>query len=1724
MSEIDKFVYCIECPKHDRKGANRGKTDKQKIEQRQWKSWTCPECARSKDKIDLDLIDFIAQRIQVHGSEDEDGSKFVFRELLQNADDVESSLLVLRFEEEALYVANDGRAFTTTSTVDDLSDFEKISKVLGLHKAENKEAAGHFGSGFQTVYRITNHPEIHSSGRSGKMNPSINRWTFKEEERKSPYWQGKNKGVLFVFPWRDDKKAEEEDGGVWKEKDKWPRWEKQKRREFFDNLKAYIHQAFLCCKNLETIRLIWHEKNFYEGFQVERDFKLRKSDSDTLENSFRKASVVVGNIEREDWNDEWEDSFQHEGWRFSKDSRGFNYLIGERNASDGSRVFIGKKKDGAITVTTERAMLEKDLKRGDLFVIFPLFDANEVFEHEGRAYLYSVIPLPGRSKNKFIFSGHFWPTQDRKDVDVEGMDGAYGKWYRLTMLNVVELYEWLFEHLLTQVHDLEIPETLRQTIILNSLPNTELAEWMRPGKENNQQWLQKSQQCFDKLISSLITKPILFLMHKWIVPIDALWAQDTEEKNAFETMGTSTFTDAFLNHPHFKNVLSEKLKNQKITNAKFQNTYFTFVENNKNEHGKLTYGQRLKNGELVNRNAIDNLIKYCIIGSHSSRESLNKAVVPARDGSLNKLGDYPVLPAELQFLNDFLLEEQIIHDDFRSSELVDAHTKQVQELPPDGIVTLIGQIVAKCSSRFENLSEKDHLIISKVLRILVKKGWAPKEGLKELKFVPYRRGEKLTVGTLNVHRGLRGDTEWISHISHSSHVGENYQRHSIFGIQILKVPGLTREVKAKIKFLELRSCDDKSSSEIERALDLEKLMETSDTPVNFVRHFLSPRHESLFVDANLRNFLGCNDVELVEQKKQFLQALKVYFKNKHTEVYLTREEMGEVPCLYDEQGNWHNAKEFASFVGPAFGILGFRSLHEELREWPAETLYNLGVYTSPDFAEMVEKIRKLATEKYREGLSKIAFWLLTSTLNIQNPGLLDDLKSFVWVPTQDGAFRHPRQVLIPTPENKRMLEENYSGFLCLSSSDSLNVAEVDVWSQILQRAQVLGFKVEPELSDFLAVIRHKRKANKEPPPGLFDELDKRVGANRQQAIELMKSEDFGYYTRGKWIESKQIRLLDEKEIPQELLKTLVFLPANHKHAQYLQADGAKPKLLPEDMLQPLLQKKYLPSLNLWDELSKLSSSVDEENKEIYGEAPIYPIGDHLVSPTKIICKENENDDTLLKEGPIGEMYILGRDLTGRHGEILKKLGARSASELGESDILNLIRLYKKASPDESKSSLILPLIHRITEKNGAAIFPKEALWPAEKADKSIWMDPRNCYYTKDSPLAKHFEDDVAFICLKIDGKTKEYLKLYAIRSGCNSFDNDLKRESGFDAARHEEDRLTSDLVKEVGNALKQKFSSYQDLTCFEWFSTAEARRCTQIVVDYSIGKIKKQIPTKALVERSGSKWVILLIENSSGALRKDHLSERISDVCIAQGFPDSDRLKLANIVYKLLSNKLDDWPDVVEGYVPQTQIANQPELTASMWEETEKALTNEHATIESLWSLSREEMAEEGYAETRATLQNWYECCQICSSRTPFEANGFATMETVKRVICLRGGIYPDEAKGFSTNNSVLLCPTHQALWFRRLIKFPQFDGNLEKILESLEQRIAMYQKMASKNPKETVTFECEVVDSWKLSKPGEKPIKSHWKLRELTFNVKHLVGFLKTMQDYFEKHKNDIV
>lgn len=1701
-STDDVWVYCAKCPMNGRTGDQVERRPKKEIEESQWDNWTCNKC-RNK-AIGLTLPNFIKTRISVTATEDEDRSKFIFRELLQNADDVKSTILVLRFEEDALYVANNGRAFTTSSIDGQLSDFEKISRILGRHQAEDKETVGHFGSGFQTVYAITNSPEVHSNGISGQMNPSRNMWAD-VKERVSPYIGQKSKGVLFRLPWRDDKLAEKEIDGekVFEDPNYWPRWNRQARRGLFEDLIKYIAQSILCCQSITTIRLIWHEQSNYEGFQVTRNFTLRIDDESKTDFEPTEGTVEQGYVRPKDWKDEWNDSFQSGSWEWVKEKQSFRYLIGRRNVANalGKRLYYGKKADGSYAVTSDINSLVKVLKRGDVHILFPLFDVSSLEPNiDVRAYLYSVIPLPKRSKNQFVFSGHFYPTEDRKDVDVEGNLGLNREWYQKVMLNVLQLYLHTFPIFLRNVKDLKVSEQTRQRIILNSVPRTTLQEWMRPGKEESGWWERE----YSQLIQSVIDQPILFCDNDWVSPALAYWPQSEIEESVLRIMGAKVFSKHFTEHPSFEASLSRQLKDRKVTMKEFHGLWDRFKNDNQNDSGNLVYRQELKNGCVLDKEAVNSLISYCITREEVWKGTVYDAVVPGKDGVLRTILDYPIVPDQLNFMNEIVSDSMIIHDDFRFLEL----PREDRTLDNFGVVNFINKIVEQTPSQFTNMDARHHSLMSKILKTLVEDmDFTLSPTMKDSKFIPYKLGNALSVGTPNIVIA-NNRKELIS----SSHIGESYQRDFIFGVQKIPVPGLTPELESKIRFISLVDCEDKSISKIEDRLFIVKLMEIQNKPTNFVRQFLSPSHESLFEDSILREFLRTDDEEVIQRnKKAFQETLKKYFDKPKEENDLQPGDMSKVPCLYDSEGVWLNAGDFALEVYPELELIGYKSLHEDLR-WPKETLLALGVVESPQSTKIIETIKTLALEKdrNREALSNIVIWLLTSDIPMDSG--YKEIENLLWVPTTDGDYRYASEVVIPSDKNKSIMGDDFWGYLDFTSSSgylkerALKLFNNQIGSN--ERQKSLGFKTAPELSDMLIVVAQRRKEGKEPPPGLFDALNESIDSKDERGSF---NENYGYYINGKWIDSSRILLMNEKDVPAEMRAALIVLPPNHKHHDYLRCDGGRDTLSPDDLLSSLSERKIEPSVGIWDKLCNFEQYIDETHKRRYGRFPIYPVDGRLVPPENIICIESVGKSAFLEEGQIGSYFIIGPSLTVKHGRVLRKLGAKGDSELSKDELINLIRLKKESEGllTVEKMQTILRLINRIRELDSGHPFTNQPLWPAIRDGQLTWLEPRYCYI-RDSPVAKYFEDALAFLCVEFDGEENESLTEYALLSGSKRF-SDCIKPTFPELGRSEHNNDLTKIMHELSKALSLRFRTIASSSgCFDWLRDTDVLLHDDLSVHYSIPNLGKgpempcfrRVPEYAMVEEKDSKSVIHVRFGNIQVY--DQLTDAIVEESQKRGFTNksSEREELKILLYKLLTHRPIDWGDLIEGY-------KYPEEAMELYQSVISAVEGG-----------------KGYIETRQALQEWYGCCQICGSKTPKGEEEPGTLETMKSIISVRGGRYRGEREVYSRGNSLLLCPRHQVLFERGLVRFPAFEEekDVDFLIESIEKQIKDY-KGSIDNQREIKKWRCEVFEAELNLFSGRNPrldaeSKSSWKLKNTAFTLEHLIDFLENMLEYYRDVK----
>ena len=125
-------------------------------------------------------------------------------ELIQNADDAKAEEIVFDITDDGLVVRNSGE-FTYCGDLDSSPcafeakagyscDYHRIAEVGSGGKLLQPENIGRFGIGFLSVYQITDHPEILSSGIKLTLVPENGAW-FIEEPNDEPA------GTTFFLPW-----------------------------------------------------------------------------------------------------------------------------------------------------------------------------------------------------------------------------------------------------------------------------------------------------------------------------------------------------------------------------------------------------------------------------------------------------------------------------------------------------------------------------------------------------------------------------------------------------------------------------------------------------------------------------------------------------------------------------------------------------------------------------------------------------------------------------------------------------------------------------------------------------------------------------------------------------------------------------------------------------------------------------------------------------------------------------------------------------------------------------------------------------------------------------------------------------------------------------------------------------------------------------------------------------------------------------------------------------------------------------------------------------------------------------------------------------------------------------------------------------------------------------------------------------------------------------------
>ena len=135
-------------------------------------------------RLTVNTLDSIRSNIAAYA-----GGPAIARELIQNADDAGATAIEFCFLDNKLIVKND--------SVFKENDFDAIVRIGSGSKRADQESTGTWGTGFLSVYQITDYPEIYSAGRYIRIDPTgydfpeiptvvMNETEFHFEWRKTP--------------------------------------------------------------------------------------------------------------------------------------------------------------------------------------------------------------------------------------------------------------------------------------------------------------------------------------------------------------------------------------------------------------------------------------------------------------------------------------------------------------------------------------------------------------------------------------------------------------------------------------------------------------------------------------------------------------------------------------------------------------------------------------------------------------------------------------------------------------------------------------------------------------------------------------------------------------------------------------------------------------------------------------------------------------------------------------------------------------------------------------------------------------------------------------------------------------------------------------------------------------------------------------------------------------------------------------------------------------------------------------------------------------------------------------------------------------------------------------------------------------------------------------------------------------------------------------------------
>jgi hypothetical protein len=361
-------------------------------------------------KYGIRKLDFIRQALAGYA-----GGSAIISEMLQNADDAAASKAMFQFRTQDFLAWN--------NSIFSDQDWENLTSIASGGKRDEEGKIGTWGTGFLSVFHLTDIPEVNSAGEKLILDP--------REEFADVISSNINDGTGFRLEWRrkPSEISREIEADIWSD---------ENIRVLKDDLAVSIYRQIIFLRNVNCIEVYegdrWQEKLLY------RVMRTRKS-------------IVQQNEYRCEL---WDIDYQRAGVQPRLDS----WLYYRGNVPKHLMVEGVKPKDTEIGIAfpvENREWLAKNLP----------------------GTLYNFLPTPISTGYNFHINGAFFPDNNRRTILIDlQTQREKSRWN----LNVIDAIGDLFVEVLPDIRD-RLVEPRRFYEILPTQPPLPAQDFLKPVYE-----------------------------------------------------------------------------------------------------------------------------------------------------------------------------------------------------------------------------------------------------------------------------------------------------------------------------------------------------------------------------------------------------------------------------------------------------------------------------------------------------------------------------------------------------------------------------------------------------------------------------------------------------------------------------------------------------------------------------------------------------------------------------------------------------------------------------------------------------------------------------------------------------------------------------------------------------------------------------------------------------------------------------------------------------------------------------------------------------------------------------------------------------------------------------------------------------------------------------------------------------------------------------------------